>query len=306
MKLKLVNIISILIVIIIVGSILTPWSQQNNEQFAVYIEQTNNNNTGLKTLNEYIQDSSISAFDYNNRITALENKLKTDGPLNKQDYDSLISNVQNDLNDSENYNKNVEIGKYLIIDELKKNKINELTAEVNSMESQLLQFPIQTSSPNSAGSIKSVKYAVTLSIKKTATNPNNTKTVMIFLNNGCLTYHTPTSTPSPSPSTSTQTHSNSSNIPKYYVKHCELQNPNQKFIVKEIKNNICVISPESHPNTYLKIDNVGISFVNYIIPTPTPSISTQQILYPDDLLWFYSDVAQNTCNKMESQKITLK
>jgi hypothetical protein len=62
MKLKIVNIISIFIVIIVIGTILTPWSKKNIENFEITI--ISNNEIADKTLGQFILDVNEDANDY--------------------------------------------------------------------------------------------------------------------------------------------------------------------------------------------------------------------------------------------------
>ncbi len=337
MKLKLVNIISIFIVIIVIGTILTPWSKKNIEHFDP-ISVVSNNNNANKTLGQYILDINSNANDYSARIRELDKKIKSDGPVNIDLYNNIIDSVSNNL--THNFDINKHIGNYLINQEIKKNKINDLNDDISLLENTLshIQLPAVN---NTYKSIKSSKYGVTLSIKELS-SINDTITIMIFLNNGCLTYD------------------NHNEKNKYTTKHCELQNHNQRFILKKLNNNLGIIHPINHPNIYLKIDNIGISFVNFINPylpspsvtptprptttptarptttptarptttptarptttstptptsiiTPTPTSRTRPTpnpynIFPDDLIWEFLNYQSNGCNKMEVEKISLK
>jgi hypothetical protein len=296
MKLKLVNIISIFIVIIVIGTILTPWSKKNIENF-YNITVVSNSEDATKDLGQYILDVNEIANDYSGRIRALDEKIKSDGPINVDEYHSLINNISTDLNNNFNIKKN--IGNYLVNDQLKKNKIDNLYNEISELENKVSNIPLPTTN-NTFKSIKSNKYGVILSIKELSSN-NDTVTMMIFLNNGCLTYD-----------------NNQPINSKYTTKNCELQNPNQRFIFTKMKNNLGVISPVNFPNMYLKIDNIGVSFtdfVNHYLPTPSPTTqpTTPPIsslnpydVFPDDLIWNFLNYQSNGCNKMEIEKIELK
>lgn len=292
MKLKLVNIISIFIVIIVIGTILTPWSKKNMENFE-NIKVVSNNQPGTQNLGQYILDANEIANDYSARIRALDEKIKSDGPLNINEYNNIINTVSDDLNDKFNIKKH--IGNYLVNEQLKKDKIVNLYNEISELETNLSNIPLSTTN-NTFKSIKSNKYGVILSIKELSSN-SDTVTMMIFLNNGCLTYD------------DTQPVNS-----KYTTKHCELQNLNQRFIFTKMNNNLGVISPINFPNMYLKIDNIGVSFTNFnnhYLPTSSATSSSTLTLnpydiFPDDLIWNFLNYQSNGCNKMEIEKVELK
>lgn len=305
MKLKLVNIISLFIVIIVIGTILTPWSKKNMENFEDLIKVVSNNVSADKTLGQYILNVNNDANDYSSRINELDKKIKSNGPLNTDEYNEFINNVSDELENKFNIKKH--IGNYLINEKVKTNKINNLTDEISLLENTLSTIPLPTIN-NTYKSIKSNKYGVTLSIKELNSNNNGTITIMIFLNNGCLTYD------------NTKPDNN-----KYITKYCELQNLNQRFIFRKINNNLGVINPINIPNMYLKIDNIGVSFVNFInhhlpslttSPSPTPTsrptttpnttVINPYNIFPDDLIWEFLNYQSNGCNKLEIEKISIK
>jgi hypothetical protein len=276
MKLKLINVISIFIVIILVGTILGQWQKEN---FSVTFVNDKNANS---TLSRYIEDVYNSGVDYENKITELEKVLKDKGPIDVIKYNKLLEDAKNEID--MNLENKQKLSKFIMNNKIYEDKVNNLNSEISTIENelQILSSAQPTQAPrllsNKNYSIKSIKYGISVSVRELSSN-----NVMIFLNNGCLTY-------------------NDNN--NYSVKYCEISNPKQLFKINNVlnSNNICTVSPMSDSNMYLKIDDKGLSFIKYI---STSNVVPNSNKYPSELLWTYSESNFNECKKMEENKITL-
>ncbi len=245
MKLKITNIIAILLVTIIIGRILYIWSKNNIEKFAVNNATSKLSNLDLNDLlsrfdsafNNVLQ-TRLYANDYYDRINALELIMDKKGTVDVANYKELINEIKNKV--AEKQQLYSDSGKEVKI-ALNNQTINKLETDVNDFSIKINDILSRTSKkelPKDSegsketslemliGSIKSIKSGINLNVKhitkdylgkKTydnmkldSTHPN----IMIFLNNGCLTYLNN----------------------KYISKHCEVTNRNQYFIFKTINN----------------------------------------------------------------------
>jgi hypothetical protein len=276
MKLKVItNIIAILLVTIIIGKILYTWSKNNIEKFG---------NPSPDLLSKFdsvfnnILQTRLYANDYNDRINFLKDIVEKKGTVDGDDYINLINNVKSKLNDeSANYNnKGNEIKR-----EINNDIIKKLESDINYFDKKISSTVDNNStSSNNINSIKSVKYGINLNVKQITPTiignqifndmklPNDNPIIMIFLNNGCLTYD---------PNTS-----------NYSSRHCELTNKKQYFILKKIESKIKlldhltgdyadlqknttgdddsypfnIIYPLDEPNKCISIDFDGIGIIN--------------------------------------------
>ncbi len=286
-NLSLINIISIFIVIIIIGYVLIPWSKSNTEHFDVQIitDPTKVQTGDAITLFDYILQSRIFSIDFENRIVELRKVLESGGVLKKEDYIEIIEEVKKKINDDDSYKSKQLFGQYILnqnnkeetIDDLK-NQINDLTNKIQSEVSKVNSTQPVKSAGVKNKTIKSVKYGLSLSIQEL----QNGK-IMIHLNNGCLTYD-----------------KENANKEYYSVRHCELTNGNQHFIVRDNTKN-SVISPVNNLNLFLRIDDMGLSLEPYTNP-----IGNMVFNHPDEFIWIALPFETNTCKKFEDKKITIK
>jgi hypothetical protein len=242
MKLKLVNIIGILLTILIVGGILYPWSKNNVEQFIdpplplptnPSIDASLEMQSKLKTVYQNLLETKLYANDFQDRVTALSEQIDKKGTVDGGDYIKLINDIKDELQKKMD---DSEILGYKVNNELTTDTINELNNNINILTNKIknLGFSVTdstaTPSPNNSNieSIKSVHNGINLNVKNLsltnldATTFNSIRsnispdypTIMIFLNNGCLKY----------------------TKDKYNSNNCELTNVNQYFVFKTIEN----------------------------------------------------------------------
>jgi hypothetical protein len=245
MKLKITNIIAILLVIIIVGTVLYIWSKHNIEKFAVNSATSNLSNLDLNDLlsrfdsvfNNILQ-TRLYANDYYDRINALKIIMDKKGTVDVANYKELINEIKNKVAEKQQLyldsGKDVKVAlNNQTIDKLESD-VNDFSIKINDILSRTSNQQLSTKQIMSnekplearIGSIKSIKSGINLNVKhityeylgkstyekmKLDLNHHN---IMIFLNNGCLTYLND----------------------KYTSKHCEVTNRNQYFIFKTINN----------------------------------------------------------------------
>jgi hypothetical protein len=282
-NLSLINIISIFIVIIIIGYVLIPWSKSNTENFANVVFAPPKDGSPTITLFDYILESRVFSIDFENRIKELKKVLESGGVLKAEDYKEIIDEVKNNINNNTDYKSNQKIGKYILNQNDKDETIADLNKQINDLTNKLeLENASSMRSPNLQSTeiknktIKSVKYGLSLSIQEL----RNGK-IMIHLNNGCLTYDKENPTK------------------EYYsIKHCEITNSKQHFVIRENINNF-VISPVNNLNLLLKVDQTGLSL------EPSQIIIESQG-YPEEFGWIVLPFQTNTCNKLEKKKVTIK
>ncbi len=235
MKLKLINIIGILLTILIVGGILYPWSKNNVERFGNSSETTSSIDNSviqnkIKTVYQNLLETQLYANDFETRINTLKDQIDKKGSVNGDDYIKLINDIQVEL---QKKMENNESNGYKIKNELQNDKINELNTNIISLTDKIknlgfyINGPKESSYTNNIASIKSVHNGINLNVKNLSStnldpstfnsikaNISEYPTIMIFLNNGCLKYVDG----------------------KYTANNCELTNSNQYFVFKTIKN----------------------------------------------------------------------
>ena len=236
MKLKIANIIGILLTVIIIGGILYPWSKRNmKEGFGTASD------AAVLPLFQFLLDTRRHANKYRNKIqklkTAAEQNLKT---VNGEDYIKYITNIKDKVDKLGDDYK--DIGGTLIKSQINEETIQKLQQNIQDFETIISNIPPSTSDQtsttsttvipfNNIGSIKSISSGINMNVKhlnefnlKTETYNNlfknhnldkNLEIIMIHMNNGCLTYDSDG---------------------KYFSKYCELTNSNQYFIFKIIKD----------------------------------------------------------------------
>jgi hypothetical protein len=301
MKLKLVNIISIFVAIIIIGCVLIPWSKSNTtttESFAVEVLKelpADNSSSNFITLFNYILESRKFSFDFENRVRDLKTTIENNGIVKYEDYIEIINELNDKLNEEQGSKK--KIGKYLLTQNTNESQIQDLKNQIelisNKITENIKNDRLNNPSPTySYGivhkTIKSVKYGINLSIQELVNGK-----IMIHLNNGCLTY-------------------DKENPQKEYysVKNCEITNTQQHFIIrKNIKN--YVISPVNNLDLCLKVDNIGLSLEKYeqpfnpfVLATPPPE-QADILNYPEEYVWIILPFETNNCKKIQKNKITI-
>jgi hypothetical protein len=243
MKLKLTNIIGILLTILIVGGILYPWSKNNVERFedppsstpptSSSIQDMTELQEKIKTVYQNLLETRIYANDFEDRVNALKDQTDKKVTVDGSDYIKLINDVQNEL-----YKKieSSESMGYVINNELQNDKISELNNNITLLSDKIKNLgfnitdPIESPQNSNIESIKSIHNGVNLNVKNLSLSNLDEKTynsirsnispqhstIMIFLNNGCLKY----------------------TDGKYSANNCELTNVNQYFVFKTIENGV--------------------------------------------------------------------
>ncbi len=233
MKVKLYNILGILLTIIIIGGILYPWSKRNIKEGFVTDQDR-------LAFFQFLLDTRRHAHKYKNKIlklkTQAEKNLKT---VNGQDYIKYVTDIKDNIT---NVGNSFRDGALEIKTKINENTIKKLNNDVNTFVNLISTLPIDTPNPNSIdpsasipltniGTIKSVNTGIIMNVKHLSpynlgqdtynniVSKNNLKTtfpiIMIFMNNGCLTY---------------------GDNGKYYSKYCELTSKTQYFVFKKILN----------------------------------------------------------------------
>lgn len=246
MKLKLINIIGILLTILIVGGILYPWSKNNVERFADPLTEKSPDSVKtvadiqgeIKTVYQNLVETKLYANDFDARVNALKEQIDKKGTVDGDDYIKLIIDIQNEM--QKKISDNESLG-YTINQELQMDKITELNENINSLSKKLTELGYNiTGSGESQDteiikSIKSVHNGVNFNVKPLSMKSlgiseynsiknnihRNHPTIMIFLNNGCLKY---------------DNDKNDNDENKYVINRCELTNANQYFVYKIIEN----------------------------------------------------------------------
>jgi hypothetical protein len=250
MKLKLINIIGILLTILIVGGILYPWSKNNVERFADPPAEPlaeddssaganiNQMQGKIKTVYQNLVETKLYANDFEDRVKALKEQIDKKGTVDGDDYIKLIVDIQNEM--KKKISDKEPLG-YKINNELQTDKIKELNDNIMLLFDKLKQlgFNIPGSEESQdteiIKSIKSVHNGVNLNVKPLSQKilerseynsiknniHRNHPTIMIFLNNGCLKY---------------DNNKDDKDKEKYVINSCELTNVNQYFVFKLINN----------------------------------------------------------------------
>ena len=210
MILKFSNIIAILLTIFVITIILYPWSRskQNIEKFE----------DKLKTVYDTILETRLEANNYLNRIKVLRDNLNENGTVSIDDYTKLINDINNEF--YERTRDKDKVGILEIKNQLNNDTIQDITEKINDLNNKFstLTSITPTGNLNLINSIKSLQTGINLNVKHLNISDYNIDQkkyqpkIMIFLNNGCLTY--------------------SNAI--YNSKHCEMTNQNQHFIFKHI------------------------------------------------------------------------
>ena len=179
----------------------------------------------LKTIYDTILNNRLEVNNYLNRIKLLRDELHEKGTVSIDDYKKLI----NDINDAfikKSKDKDLK-GALDIKKELDDDRIKNINDQIGVLNKQFLELTTLSLNNNNSvinlnlniiNSIKTVESGINLNVKHLNGNDFNSLNyqpkIMIFLNNGCLTYKY------------------SEN--KYIAKHCEITDKLQHFILKKI------------------------------------------------------------------------
>jgi hypothetical protein len=310
--------IGFIIVIIVVIYILFPWSKKNNEGFdtplSTAVPTINANvfdeatvDSQFKSLFEFLYDTYQYSEEFKRRITEVKKIVENnDNKLVKiEDYKKIINELKKII--FEDNKAQTQIGGYLLrkltqetrIDNLN-NEINDLNVDIDTalQQSLITPYPNATLPPignETKKSIKCIGSGLHLNIKEldqtllsetnpdgtykiNALGPNGEKRILIFLNNGCLTYDK----------------TKEKLEDKYYVKICSLNNENQIFQMNQdvIGSGYKLIQPITDNNVCIALDLTGISIENI----------TEEKL---EQRWGGLTTNIPLCNKYESKKISL-
>ena len=302
-----------MIVVLVVLYILVPWSKKNMEPFVTspYVQsgQTGQTNLVLSTPAPTLSSAQLNAVDtqfkslfeflYNTKQYSDEFKRKIDGlklilenPDNQlikiDDYRTIIKELKKLIN--EDSKSQSQIGGYLLRKITQKTNIDDLNDEIDQLNENIdnainrgamQNYANETTSPTPQPpkSIKCIGSGMSLNIKiLEAVGPESQYRILIFLNNGCLTYD------------KTKTDIKD----KYFVKICSLNNQNQIFQINNDPHNsgYKVIQPVSDPSVCVAVDLNGISFED---------INDGKMEHKWQTLT--NDIP--LCNKYESSKISL-
>lgn len=187
-----------------------------------------NSSEQLKTIYDTILNNRLEVNNYLNRIQLLRDNLHEKGTVSIDDYKKLINDI-NDAFTKKSKDKDLK-GALQIKKALNDDTIKNITDQIDVLNDQFLT--LNTLSPNDSNnsainlniniinSIKTAETGINLNVKHLNSDDFNKEDykpkIMIFLNNGCLTYK------------------ESEN--KYIAKHCEMTNQLQYFILKKIKD----------------------------------------------------------------------
>ena len=284
MILKFSNIIAILLTIFVIAIILHPFYKQNIEKFE----------EKLKTVYDVVLESRLDANNYLNRIRVLRDNLNLNGTVSIDDYTKLINDINNEF--YERTRDRDTSGVLEIKNQLNNDTIQDITDKINDLKAKILtlnNFPTDLNSTNLnlINSIRSLQTGINLNVKHLNIKDFNKDSsiyqprIMIFLNNGCLTYQNGI----------------------YNSKHCEMTNQNQHFIFKHITNHTDFLNYLSGDYKTLQL-NITDTFDFYIIHpiddlTKCVKIDLDGISIEDckpstlnmDQRWFSSSITKKSC-----------
>lgn len=300
------KIIGFIIVILVVLYILFPWSKKNMEHFQLptyaqtnptalvlstpspnlSVNQLNTVDTQFKSLFEYLYNTKQYSDEFKRKIDGLREVIENNQLVKFDDYRNIIKELKKLIN--EDSKSQGQIGGYLLRKITQKTYIDDLNAEIDELNTQIDSAisnniitskadPTPTSPPSK--SIKCIGSGVALNIKVlNEKGAENQQRILIFINNGCLTYD------------KTQQELKD----KYFVKICSLNNRNQIFQINNDPHNSVykVIQPIDDNSVCLAIDLKGISFEDINEGKMEHKWQTLQNDIP-------------LCNKYESEKISL-
>jgi len=256
---KFSNIIGILLTIFVISIILHPFYKQNIEKFET---------SQLKTIYDTILETRLEANNYLDRIKALRDNLNQNGTVSLDNYTKLINDINNEFYER---TKDKDTNGILEIkNQLNNDKINDLINKINDLNSKfstLITPSANSSNLNLINSIRSLETGINLNVKHLNISDYNNDPaiyqpkIMIFFNNGCLTYINGIIV----------------RDKKYNSKHCEMTNKYQYFIFKKITNGTDL---ENHlTGDYLELQkNINL------ISTSNNNLISQNNLYPFNII----------------------
>ena len=288
MILKFSNIIAILLTIFVITIILYPWSRskQNIEKFE----------DKIKTIYDTILETRLEANNYLNRIKVLKDDLIESGTVSIDDYTKLINDINNEF--YERTRDKDKVGILKIKNQLNNDIIQDITDKINDLNNKFSTLTSTSIIPadnlnnlNLINSVKTLQTGINLNVKHLNISDYNIDQIiyqpkiMIFLNNGCLTYKDTI----------------------YNSKHCEMTNQTQHFIFKHITDqkdflnylsgdyltlqqnineplDFNIIHPIDDLTKCVKVDLDGISIENC-----KPSTLNM------DQRWLYSSITKKAC-----------
>jgi hypothetical protein len=279
------NIIAFLITIILISCLLYPWSKQNIKLHEGFENDSSDSKFNImdefENLFDYVLKSRNMAKKYGDKINALKDKLKNEGATVKiEDYRTLLDQVSKIIEDA----YNPEHAAFILKQESQNMNIDDIYQQAKDLEEKLNKKNNGNSNNNNnnnnnnghnIGSIKSVDSGINFNVKQLQSDKlelgskdnifgNETHPLMVYLNNGCLTYEA---------------------NGKYGTQHCEMQNPKQYMIYRKITNRdelnkhimdpelhvseksdlnrlypFNIITPYNNDKMCLQVDNEGVSF----------------------------------------------
>ncbi len=261
----------------------------------------------FKSLFEYLYETHQYSEEFKRKIAALKGVVENkDNQLVKlEDYKKIINELKKLI--YEDNKAQSQIGGYLLRKITQETKIDNLNNEIKDLntdidkairESVITPYPNATLPPPGSEIKKSIKCIGTglhLNIKEldqtllseknadgtykiNANGNNGEKRILIFLNNGCLTYDK----------------TKEKLDEKYYVKICSLNNQNQIFQLNEdiIGSGYKLIQPITDNTVCISMDLNGISIEN---------VNEDKL----EQRWGALTTAMPLCNRFESKKISL-
>lgn len=284
MILKFSNIIAILLTIFVIAIILHPFYKQNIEKF----------DEKIKTVYDVILETRLDANNYLNRIKVLKDNLNLNGTVSIDDYTKLINDINNEF--YERTRDRDTTGVLEIKNQLNNDTIQDITDKINDLNDKFLTLndsptDLNSTNLNLINSIRSLQTGINLNVKHLNINDYIDDSsiyqpkIMIFLNNGCLTYQNGI----------------------YNSKHCEMTNQNQHFIFRHITNQKDFLNYLSGDYKTLQL-NITETFNFYIIHpiddlTKCVKIDLDGISIEDckpstlnmDQRWFSSSITKKSC-----------
>ena len=287
MILKFSNIIGILLTIFVICVILYPLRSLHKKNIEKFEDK-------IKTIYDTILETRLEANNYLNRIKVLKDNLNENGTVSIDDYTKLINDINNEF--YERTRDRDTSGVLEIKNQLNNDTIQDITDKINDLKAKILtlnNFPTDLNSTNLnlINSIRSLQTGINLNVKHLNIKDFNKDSsiyqprIMIFLNNGCLTYQNGI----------------------YNSKHCEMTNQKQHFIFKHITNHTDFLNYLSGDYKTLQL-NITDTFDFYIIHpiddlTKCVKIDLDGISIEDckpstlnmDQRWFSSSITKKSC-----------
>ena len=253
LNIKHYNIIGFFITIIIIYCLIYPWSKQNVKGGNVKGGNVKGGNVQegfegslkfnimdeFENLFDYVLKSRRMAKKYGVKINALKDALKNEGTTVKiEDYRKVLDQISKIIEDEYNPEK----ASFTLKQASQNINIDDIYQQAKQLEEQLNKKNDSRINTNgySIGSIKSVDSGINFNVQQLKSDKidiaskdqmfgDNKHPLMVYLNNGCLTYEA---------------------NGKYGTQHCEMQNPTQYMIYRKINNrnelNTHIADPDLH------------------------------------------------------------